>query len=541
MKIGIFLGYAPHTVLKKEGLGRYIANLISGFIDAGNTIVIACPKWLIPHVNDLLDDFLIDKDEIEFIVSKRVSSLWKLYDKFFYRQKQSKKRKSGLLSSTIKVVVETIISLVISITNMVLLIGTIILITLMTLIMLPIAMMCGIVYGILRLGIWILRKTKVKFRDTDYLKSIGGNFKNSGYNFYLYVVNYLQENATEDLVRIINRTNNKVDIWYSPAFFWQAFNKIEGVKVINAPDLVTAEFPELFAYEKFTVLSLKNIKKTIANGEYFITYCNYIKNSLLISKFNKESRTVRAIPHGVNSMTDIIRIDTQETNRLDAGDSFSKAFARSILQTLPPNNVNILPYTGSFVFANTKYLFYASQARPHKNLLNLVKAYENVLRKRYYSVKLILTCNLDSASDVKSYILEKRLQNDILTFQNISNKQLAALYYCAELVVNPTLYEGGFPFTFSEGMSVNTPSIMSNIPQVEEVIQGYGLDDCIFDPYDVKDMEDKIVYGLEHREELVMKQRILFDDLNERTWKVVASEYLSAFQSFLSIENAKNR
>jgi glycosyltransferase involved in cell wall biosynthesis len=534
MKIGIFLGYAPNVVLKKEGLGRYVANLISGFIESDNKIIIACPKWSIPHINELLDDFSIDKSLIEFVISSKVSSMWKLYDKFSKRYERSNNR--GWLSLAIRTVLESIIMGMISITNIFLLISAIIIIIMVGIIILPLIVFGLILYGIFRIGLRLLKRTKVKFLNDIYLKSIGKNFKNSGYNFYLYVINFMQENATADLVRKINMMSNKADIWYSPSFFWKEFNKIEGVKVINAPDLVTAEFSELFSYDIYAVLTLENIKITINEGSNFITYCDFIKDSLLLKKFNKDSENVISIPHGVNSMNEFIQIETYETMKLNAGTSFSEAFARNKLQTLPLNKY-CLPYMGTFVFENTKYLFYASQLRPHKNILNLVKAYENILRKRYYNIKLVLTCNLEGDSDVKEYILDKRLQKDILSFQNVSNQQLAALYYCAELVVNPTLYEGGFPFTFGEGMSVSTPSVMSRIPQVEDMVCGYELEQCLFDPFDLKDMENTIIYGLENRKELLEKQSKLFNDLNKRTWKVVANEYIEAFQTFILNEN----
>lgn len=536
MKIGIFLGYAPNVVLKKEGLGRYVANLISGFIESGNTIIIACPKWSIPHINDLLDDFCIDKKLIRFVISNKVSSMWKLYDKFSKRNEHYNKK--GWFSCILRTILESIVMGFISISNIFLLISAIIIFFLIGIVALPLIALGLIFYGILRIGRKVLRKTKVKFLNDYYLKSIGKNFKSSGYNFYLYVINFMQGNATEDLTRKINAMSDKADIWYSPSFFWKEFNKIEGVKVINAPDLVTAEFSELFSYDKYTVLMLDNIKETINSGSYFITYCDFIKDSLLIKKFNKNSNNIISIPHGINSMNEFIRIETNETNKLNAGNSFTEAFARNKLQTLPLNKF-CLPYMGTFVFENTKYLFYASQLRPHKNMLNLIKAYENLLRKRFYNLKLVLTCNLEVSTDIKEYILEKRLQKDILTFQNVSNQQLAALYYCAELVVNPTLYEGGFPFTFGEGMSVDTPSVMSRIPQVEEVVRGYELEECMFDPFEVKEIEDTIIYGLENKKEIIEKQRKLFNDLNKRTWKVVANEYIDAFQTFILNENNK--
>lgn len=538
MNIGFFLGYAPHTVLKKEGLGRYTANLIQGFIRTGNKVTIACPAWLIKDVEDLLEDFRIEKKEIKFIVSNWVPVIWKIYDKVTY-DKNKKVKEHGSIQKIVKAFCDEGFMKILEITNALFFILVIILLLAALIIALPLIAIAAVLGLLCTIFLKIKCKIKGKINDKNYLKQFGTNFRDSGYNLYLYVINWLQEKSTEDIVRKINHAKHNVDIWYSPSFFWKAFNKIEGTKVINAPDLVTSEFPEKFADERFTILSLNNIEHTIEHGDYFVVYCDFIKKTLLMNKFNKKSENVIAIPHGINSLAEIIEIGKNETKRFNVGNEFSEAFARSILQTLPPKNISIISYTGTFVFEDTKYLFYSSQARPHKNILNLIKAYEKVLRKRYYNVKLIMTCNLDVIPETKQYVLEKGLEKDILTFQNVTNQQLAALYYCAELVVNPTLYEGGFPFTFGEGMSVGTPSIMGKIPQVEDVVRGYDLEDCLFDPYNVADMENKIVYGLEHRDIILKKQQKLFDELNKRTWNAVAKEYLTAFETFISMESVK--
>lgn len=536
MKIGIFLGYQPHITLKKEGLGRYIANLIKGFLENGEQIIIACPKWLMPHIDELLADFNIRKDDIEFIVANRVSALWRIYDKFFYNRKNKTIDLKGKWKFRIKLIVDHIISFMISITSIIFLLIIFFLFLILFFCLIPFFFIGFLLLGLLKLIRICIRTTKSKWFIPVILKNIQNNFMNSGYNIYLYILNLLQESITDELVRMINSGNYKVDVWYSPSFFWSEFNNIKGVKVINAPDLVTAEFPGKFADERFTILSLKKIEKTITGGSYFITYCNFIKQRLLIDKFGKESDDVVAIPHGVNFLDQFVQIDTEEVKRFNVGDDFSKAFARGVLQTLAPNNIDIISYTNTFKFDNTKYLFYSSQARPYKNIWNLVRAFERILRNRYFNIKLIMTCNLNDLPDVKNYIISRGLQKDILTFRNVSNQQLAALYSCAELIVTPTLYEGGFPFTFGEGMSVNTPSIMSRIPQVEEVVEGYDLEDCLFDPYIVEDMEEKIVFGLENRDFILKKQSRLFHDLSKRDWKIVAQEYLNTFKYFIEKE-----
>lgn len=87
-------------------------------------------------------------------------------------------------------------------------------------------------------------------------------------------------------------------------------------------------------------------------------------------------------------------------------------------------------------------------------------------------------------------------------------------------------------------MSVGTPSIMSNIPQVIEVLEEYDFiqkaQKWLFNVYDDQDLEKKLYFALEHFEELKENQQELYDLLNRRTWKDVGKEYIFLFERLLN-------
>jgi len=186
--------------------------------------------------------------------------------------------------------------------------------------------------------------------------------------------------------------------------------------------------------------------------------------------------------------------------------------------------------------SSTKFIFYASQLRPNKNIMNLVKGYEIALREKFIYAKLVLTGNPAHVPEVMDYIYKNRLQYDILFAYDVPDQVLAALYSRAVLVVNPTLYEGGFPFTFTEGMSVGTPSIMSDIPQVTEYIDGDLAAKMLFQPMSPNDIADKIAFGINNRSELYELQKPLYDKLKNRNWSDVANDYLDTFQKVIKME-----
>ena len=64
-------------------------------------------------------------------------------------------------------------------------------------------------------------------------------------------------------------------------------------------------------------------------------------------------------------------------------DMTNKQFSRSKIQEYANIYFSTVDYLREFDFSDVRYIFYASQNRPHKNILNLIKAYEYILRKKY--------------------------------------------------------------------------------------------------------------------------------------------------------------
>ncbi len=538
MKIGIYLVYPPHSTkfsLKQEGLGRYIASLLEALINQNHKITIACPFWSISAIYELLNSVNIDKDFVEFLYPRSTPLLLKwIYNK---EERKRRKRKKKIHTSLIKNMDNLFISMIL-VKNHIIMFLLIVLIIFAFLLCIPISVMIILYYVIKGFLSKSLEKKNLKNNVKKCLNI--GIFSKIYWHYKqkfssVDIKEMLRLDSAKQIARLIKGMAEPVDLWYSPTAFWPEFNDITGVKVICAPDLVTKEFATNFSRNDYSSYSTNMVRNTIKRGTNFITYSEYLKTSLLINTFGKDEKNIVAIPHAVNETKPYI--DVRECFcRPGLNYDVNLRYAKDVLKGL--RDINQSEYIrgcdcrGFFDFSDIKYIFYASQARENKNILSLIKAYEYLLREKNIKVKLFLTCNFDPI--IQKYIYQKRLQYDILPFHGCTNQQLAALYKCAELSVNPTLYEGGFPFTFGEGMSVGTPSVMGKIPQVLEGIGNFELDCCLFNPYDYKDIAQKIIYGLEHREELYNLQKPLFEKMMERTWTDVGNEYIQAFQYFIN-------
>lgn len=536
IRIGVFFGYQPRVKLGTEGLGRYIANLIKGFVDTDNQVTIACPKWMLDSLFDIFEEFQIPEESVHFITSQRVPALWTLYEYFDARKQKVRRQKRKFFLVGCVGIAEWVVGLLLNITNLFLLGAVALLGFVIGILCLPAAILVFICYAFYR-GIYALtHRNRFTIKDCfAHLKRLAERFSSSGTTFEEYILNRMTDNVIQELIRKINRSNE--DIWFVPAIFWPQIREIKKVTVINAPDLVTYEFPQGFARYPGMEKSTKKCAETIENGKYFITYCEHLRRELVINQFGKPENHVVAIPHADNSMKKYVTFDANKDlppiYRQKDGALFARSLLCGIGKYAPPD---LQAYLRGFDFQHIQYIFYASQLRPSKNMFNLVRAYEYLLRRKNVKVKLFLTCDLRVNPEIRDYIYHNRLQNDIIPFYGVPAQLLAALYQCASLVVNPTLYEGGFPFTFGEGMSVGTPSVMGRIPQVTHVTDRYDVEEMLFDPYDYKDIAEKIAYALEHGEELYQKERPMYhQEFEIRTNVAVANEYIEAFQYFIEL------
>lgn len=530
MKIGIFLGYKPGTAMKSEGLGRYLGKLIQNLQQSGNKIVIACPEWLLPTLTSLFEDFDVETEDIRFIIGNKIPVVWKLY---VLHSAKKEKKKWRNWNKGIKSILTLLLDLLLSVTNIVMLMGLLLIALLLVIAFSPLAIIFVILHGIYLIGCRAKNKGENIFSAyVNRISLLYTRLNTTGINIYEYLSNSLAERMQEQLVKKINKKKDVADVWYSPAVFWPPFNRINAPKIINVPDLVTIEFATKWGDDKSILYSAKKCAQTIEEGEYFVTYCNYVKETLLIQRFGKDEKKIFVIPHGVNNLKQYIFFDSNIVNKIGMGDAFTTSFCKNVIFEQKKHVVGIDDYISGFKFDDVDFIFYPSQARPYKNLMNLVKAYEYLLRKKYIRVKLILTCDLNAAPDVKDYVIQHRLQYDVICFHNVDIKGLAALYFMARLVVNPTLYEGGFPFTFGEGMSVGTPSIMGKIPQVLEMTESFDLEDILFDPYDMKSIADRIEYGLQNRDMIYQKELKMYQWISQEFNSKKAGElYVQAFKN----------
>lgn len=121
------------------------------------------------------------------------------------------------------------------------------------------------------------------------------------------------------------------------------------------------------------------------------------------------------------------------------------------------------------------YLLYVGTIEPRKNLLTLIRAYNELLRTTEHQPQLVLCGGRGWLFDeVFKLVEELKLQDQVRFTGYVPDEDLPALYSAAEIFLYPSLYEG-FGLPPLEAMACGTPAICSSASSLPEVIGGAGL------------------------------------------------------------------
>jgi glycosyltransferase involved in cell wall biosynthesis len=530
-KFGIYLCYPPSVDLRTEGLGRHLGEFLKGAHERDDVeFVVACPSWMTANLKQLMESFDLAPDAIEIIAPASPPLLHTALKNYEARRnrKPATSRRPRLGARLRRFLLRGEIGIERRVASARTIAG---------------AAYWGSVLFLLLFAAALVRNVLAWPRSLRWLagrlvkKSLGRMIKlRNRLRLRLHaatdqpretlaarLLRTMEENEATLLGRLIEARRD-VLAWYSPTAFWPSFHEIAVPHLMCVPDVVLNEFPTGFSVIGGTAVekSFGKLESAIQQGEYFVTYSERVKWETLVRRYGANPESVFVIRHGANRLDDLIRVTGFPDNA-----AATSRLCRRFLATALQKDVH-RGYDGIRVSTGIRFIFYASQFRPNKNIVNLLRAYEYLLRRRFIGHKLILTGIPIPFDDVSNFIAEKSLEHDVLCLHNLTEQELAACYHLADLAVNPSLSEGGCPFTYTEAMSVGTPVVMARIPVTEEVFTDPQLQAAIlFDPFDWRDMAARIEYGLLNRDKLRALEQPFYEQLAQRSWRHVVDDYVT--------------
>ena len=535
-RFGIYLAYGATVDMRAEGLGRLFAALLMAAAKRDDIrFVIACPSWTRESLMQLCESEGIPTTAFDVLSPARKPALLRLYEHWRRRgrRRQRRARWFGLYMARAGALVQRALfpwrRRLITTRSMAPVLAVGVLVAVVAVLIMPFAMLGGA----LRQGggrAWSkLQKLALRgwmaMAGTGVRRAAGDILAGRAPKDVPTVVNLyrqMEEAELDVLHRMIERAED-VTAWYCPTAFWPSVSKLDRPRLICVPDVLLSDFATSFSAigGDRMLETFRQIERVIADGRHFVTYSAHVKNETLVRRFGVAPEAVDVVPHGAVRLEPLITIVGTPDQRA-ATDAFCRDVVASALRTAStPLRVGALGEA-------TRFLFYASQFRPQKNVVNLLRACEYLLRRRFVGCKLVLTGNPELSPEIGEYLSRLRLQEEVLFLQRLSSQQLAACYRQAALAINPSLFEGGLPFTFSEAVSVGTPAVMARIPVTLDAIRDPELREwMLFDPYDWKDMAARIEWALANRDRLLQRQRAYFDTtIAPRSWDHVLDEHL---------------
>ena len=357
----------------------------------------------------------------------------------------------------------------------------------------------------------------------------------------------VQAREFRQMARLANRTAD-VDLWLTIHAEHDSARHLVKPVVSLFPDLVYFDCPSGVDERRLRRLRVR-AHRLIERADALIVFSENVRRRQLAGNFKlAASKRIHVIPHAmidyVAGCPELARLDRLADGSVTAR-QVNAAVIRAFLarrsararQTLPSRHpeVQILQYLEELPFEDIGYVFCSTQNRPYKNVVGLVKAVRLLIRERYRNIKLVMTgyMNFDDGEDkVAQYVRAEQLHWDVVSIHRVPRLVHAALFRGAALTVHPSFFEGGFPFCFSESVSLGTPALLSRTPNTLDLFPRDAIEPFLFDPYSVTDLADKIEWALDNRAQVLDVQTQLYHEAKaSRTWATVGAEYARVFES----------
>lgn len=247
--------------------------------------------------------------------------------------------------------------------------------------------------------------------------------------------------------------------------------KLKTIAVIH--DLAFHKFGSHYTYKDWLLLHIFSAQ-VAREADHVIAVSQATAND--IAHFYGRTHNVHVIHHGVNA---------------DRFYSPSEEQKREGWQKLAKHYPNI----------KQPYILYVGQIQPRKNLVRLVKAFEQ-LQAADPSLQLVLAGGHGwLQQEILACVKKSPARQSIILPGRVPDELLPTLYANAEVFTLVSLYEG-FGITVLEAMACGCPAVTSNVSSMPEFASKAGI---LVDPNNVNSIADGIRQARKKRLELKEK------------------------------------
>lgn len=251
--------------------------------------------------------------------------------------------------------------------------------------------------------------------------------------------------------------------------------------------------------------------KKMNNWFYRTAYHTVFKHAV-----NKSKKIISVSNNTKKDLQDIYQTNPEKIQVIYEGVNPEFHAAKNIEPTLKKYKIN------------QPYLLYTGVWRSHKNLKNLLKAFQILKNEYSFHGQLVITGRHDPlyANDIFNEAASLNLTNDTVFTGMVDEKELVDLYSGAQVYVFPSLYEG-FGLPPLEAMQCGTPVATSNTSSMPEIC---GEQNAIFfNPKNPRDMAEKI---FQIQSETTLREKLIQNGLQRAkqfSWKDMTEQTFTVY------------
>lgn len=290
--------------------------------------------------------------------------------------------------------------------------------------------------------------------------------------------------------------NIGIDVFHEPTFVAPYFKKCPTVITIH--DLSYKLLPDCYTLRNRLYLEWL-MERSINSSDKIIAISENTKKDLLLNYRIKEEK-VKVVYEGVDEVF------------------------------CPVADLN----DGSIDMVKAKYgikgdfILMVSLISPRKNMVNLIRAFSMLKKKRRISHQLVIVGKKGWLyKEVFEEAVASGYEKDIIFCNFVPQYDLVSLYNAAAVFVYPSLYEG-FGLPLLEAMACDCPVVASNCSSIPEVCADAAL---LVDPHDPAAFADalfRILFDMALRRSLIEKGRAR---VSVFSWEKTAEETVKIYSS----------
>ena len=181
-----------------------------------------------------------------------------------------------------------------------------------------------------------------------------------------------------------------------------------------------------------------------------------------------------------------------------------------------------------------EFLLFVGTLEPRKNLLTLLKAFEQIVAQSSLHPQLVIAGGEGwLMNEVSAYLKKASISGRLRVTGYLDDDDLRALYSSCRVFIYPSVYEG-FGLPPLEAMACGAPVIAGRIPSLQETL---GSAARLVEPLDVDALAKSIIELLEDEKQRQKLKAAGREQAERYSWEKTARRTLSVYENLVKLPN----